>query len=703
MQQSRTATSPVSEILQAMTLEEKAGQMTQVTLDTLCHEPSHALAAARLDPDLLASAVVGAGIGSILNVAGGPLTAPEWRILLTEIQRVAVEETRLGIPILVGLDAVHGSGYTRGAAVFPHNLSMAATWRPELARAAARMTAVELSECGVPWNFAPVLDVARTPLWSRMVETYGEDKHLATEMGLAAIQGHRDVPGIASCAKHFIGYSAPQSGRDRTTAWLPDSLLRDVFLPPFAAAVEAGVPTIMVNSGDINGIPVHASRALLTDLLRDELGFAGLVVTDWEDVIKLHTLHCVAPTVREAVRIAIEAGIDMSMTPYDVGFAEEVVGLVRDGEIPESRIDESVTRILELKADLGLFANPLTVPSGFSGNRTEVNRECAASSLVLLENDGILPLRDTSRVRIIGDGADSMPALCGPWTMTWQGDDPGAYPASEDTLEATWTARFPGANSNSTQEEETVVLCLSETPSVEKPGDILDLTLDEDQQKLGSELVASGKRVVALLLFDRPRVLGAWIESCAAVVWCGRPGTQGANAIIGLLLGESEPDGRLPFTYPRHTGELVTYDHRRTDRLGKLYGLRKDYKFDGFDPRWRFGHGRSYTTFETHDLQVDLHESGARVSVTVSNTGGRAGRQVVAVYLSDLYATVAPRVELLAGFDSVQLRAGESRRVDLQVPESAFGFNGPVGFVIEPGEFKFRVENEEVRVHVEKS
>ncbi|MFT5143320.1 MAG: beta-glucosidase, partial [Thalassolituus oleivorans] len=404
-----------------------------------------------------------------------------------------------------------------------------------------------------------------------------------------------------------------------------------------------------------------------------------------------------APSITDAVRMAIEAGIDMSMTPYDVGFAHEVVALVRAGVIPESRIDQSVRRILELKEDLGLFARPVTVSSGFEGSRASVNRECAAAGLVLLENDGILPLKHPRQVQILGPGADSMPALCGPWTMTWQGDAAEAYPSDLETVRTAWIRRgFDPGPGVGQDEEETVVLCLAESPSVEKPGDILDLNLDQEQQKLAAELVESGKRVIALLFFDRPRILGPWIESCAAVLWCGRPGTEGAEAIIGLLLGETEPEGRLPFTYPRNPGELVTYDHRRTDRLGKLYGLSLDYKFDGFDPRWRFQHGLAYTNFETTELRADLNESGATVEVTVSNTGLRAARQVVAVYLSDLYASVAPPVEILAAFKSTHLGPGESKREILQVPQAAFGFNGPEGFVIEPGEFRIRVESEEI-------
>ena len=682
------AAQDVGELLSRMTLREKAGQMTQVTLHALCRPDLGPGDKARLDPDRLRRGVIETGVGSVFNVAGRALTAEEWRGVVGEIQDAAAQ-SRLGIPVLFGLDAVHGSGYTLGATLFPQNLSLAATFRPDLVREASRITAIELAECGVPWNFAPVLDVGRTPLWSRMVETFGEDPLLATRLGVAAVQGHGDVEGIAACAKHYVGYSAPATGRDRTTAWIPDELLQDVYLPPFAAAVVAGVPTLMVNSGDVNGVPVHASRRLLTEILRDQLGFKGVIVSDWEDVIKLHTLHRVAPTVKEAVRISVEAGIDMSMTPFDFDFADLVVELVEEGALEESRVDESVGRILALKQDLGLSEDPLpnVVDAPPERERIEVSSEAATASLVLLENNGILPLKPGTRVRFEGEAADSVPALCGPWTFTWQGSDPTTYPDSLRSLRASWS---PWRSANGTS-AEVIVLCLSETPSVEKPGDIADLRLDDVQQEQARSALATGLPVIALLCFDRPRVLDDWIEQCAAVVWVGRPGPSGGDAIATLLRGEAEPAGRLPFTYPRHPGELITYDHRLTDRVGRLYGLSQEFRMDGFNPRWRFGHGLSYTRFRIDAPEVDDTGGDVHLSVRVANIGDRSGSEVVQVYLSDLYASVAPRVERLAAFQSVQVGMGDSVEVRLTIPAEAFGFHGPDGFVIEPGDFRLRV------------
>ncbi|MFT4605008.1 MAG: beta-glucosidase [Rhodothermales bacterium] len=674
-----------------MTLREKAGQMTQVTLHPLCDPGMDPKGPAVLDMDLLRHAVVEVGVGSIFNVAGRPLDFGEWRALLEEIQRVAVHESRLGIPIVFGLDAVHGSGYTKGATLFPQNLALAASFRPELSRAASRITAQELAACGVPWNFSPVLDVGREPLWSRFVETFGEDVHLTKRMGTAAVQGHQDVKGVAACAKHFLGYSAPATGRDRTTAWIPDGLLRDIYLPPFKAAVDAGVETVMVNSGDINGEPVHASRALLTDLLKIELGFDGVVVTDWEDVIKLHLIHRVAPSVRDAVRISVMAGIDMSMTPYEFGFADHVVSLVEAGELPEARVDDAVGRILLLKERLGLFEAPLpTIELPPARERIQVSQEAAAASLVLLENrDAVLPLGPEASVAIVGPGCDSAPVLSGPWSYSWQGSDPADYPEGSETVVSAWD-RTAG-DRKAPELADVIVLCLAEKPTVEKPGDINDLRLDDEQQEFARGVLALGKPVIAVLLFDRPRVLGDWIDDCAAVIWAGRPGPFGAEALVKLLQGSVNPSGKLPFTYPRSTAEVITYDHRLADELGKSYGLRPDYAFDGWTPRWRFGAGLSYTSFGVEALSVHLGSEGVKARVALFNKGDRAGREVIQAYVQDHFASVAPRVERLAAFQSVELEPGQRVEVEMDLDERIIGFHGKDGFVLEKGMFSVRI------------
>ncbi len=681
----------IESLLARMTLREKAGQMTQVTIHSLCDPGMDPKGPAVLDMGRLRHAVAEVGVGSVFNVAGRPLDFGEWRALLEEIQHVAVNESRLGIPIVFGLDAVHGSGYTKGATLFPHNLGLAATFRPELARAASRITAQELAACGVPWNFSPVLDVGREPRWSRFVETFGEDVHLAKRMGAAAVLGHQDVVGVAACAKHFLGYSAPATGRDRTTAWIPEGLLRDIYLPPFKAAVEAGVETVMVNSGDINGEPVHASRALLTDLLKVELGFKGVVVTDWEDVIKLHLIHRVAPSVRDAVRMAVLAGIDMSMTPHEFGFADHVVSLVEAGEVPLSRVDDAVRRILRLKEGLGLFEAPLpSVELPPDRERIRVSREAAAASLVLLENrDAVLPLRPETTVAIVGPGCDSAPVLSGPWSYSWQGDNPADYPKDAETIVSAWDKVV--GDRRAPESADVIVLCLAEKPTVEKPGDIDDLGLNDEQQEFARGMLALGKPVIAVLLFDRPRVLEDWTRDCAAVIWAGRPGPFGAGALVDLLLGTFNPCGKLPFTYPRSTGEVIPYDHRLPDRLGKSYGARPDYAFDGWRPRWRFGAGLSYTSFRVEALSVSAGREGVKASVTLFNAGDRTGREVVQAYVRDHFASVAPRVERLAAFQSVELEPGRRIVIDLDLDDRVIGFHGRDGFVLEKGMFSVRV------------
>lgn len=696
-------------LLAEMTIEEKVGQMTQVTLQAVTHAPVAPGVRPELDHAAVGDLVIRRGIGSVLNVRDAALGVEDWRTLMDELQ-AAARSTRLAIPLLYGIDAVHGAGYTRGATLFPQSLSMAAAWDPDLVRQAASVTAAEIRSCGIPWNFAPVLDVGRHPLWSRFVETYGEDVLLTCVLGEAAIRGHADVDGVASCAKHFVGYSAPASGMDRTTAWLPDHLLREIYLPPFEAAVRSGVPSIMVNSGDVNGIPVHASRFLLTDVLRNELGFGGVVVTDWEDVVKLHTVHRVAPTLKDAVRLAVEAGIDISMTPYDAHFAEELASLVADGLVPEFRIDESVRRILRMKLDLGLFDRP--VPDPVPGRRpgsmehTALARRAARESIVLLENrDATLPAESGSRVLLAGHSAASRTMLLGPWTGTWQGSDETRCPRSVPTVEETFRTRFddhfagfvsdPEKIAGLAGDVDLVVACLGERPSVEKPGDRHDLEVGPAERRMAEAALATGRPVVLVLLTDRPLRVGDLSERASAVVWAGRPGMCGAEAIVDLLTGRADPEGRLPFTWPRHAHPFLPYDHRLSDRLGPSYGLGPGIPLDGFDPSWQFGHGLSYANIETTGVSVTPDvvrtDERIRISVSVANRGPRPGAEVIHVMVSDRFASVAPPVERLRAFRKIRLDPAEEATEVFELPVSDLAFHAPGGPGLEPGAFGIRV------------
>ncbi|HEU4556348.1 MAG TPA: glycoside hydrolase family 3 protein, partial [Longimicrobium sp.] len=429
----------VDSLLARMTLEEKVGQMTQLTLAAFTARDTPHRDSVRLDPAKLREGIVNRHIGSILNTERGALTVEGWHAAIRQIQQMAMRETRLGIPIVYGIDFVHGANYTRGGTIFPHNLALAATFDTALARRAGEITGDEAWASALPWNFAPVLDVGRQPLWPRFYETFGEDPWLTSLMGAVQVEGMQRGGRVAATMKHYLGYSNPRSGHDRTPAYMSVREVRESYLPPFAAAVRAGARTVMVNSGEIDGEPVHASRYWLTDVLRGELGFDGVIVTDWSDIIYLHTRHRVAPTLKDAVLIAVLAGVDMSMTPNDYQFHDDLVALVREGQIPESRIDQSVRRILLLKAGLGLFDRPFPDPAAArlvgSEASAAVNRDAARRAITLLKNEGgVLPLRKNARILLTGPAAHSLTALAGGWTYTWQGADASHYPDGPRTL-----------------------------------------------------------------------------------------------------------------------------------------------------------------------------------------------------------------------------------------------------------------------------
>lgn len=729
--------SRVESLLATMTLEEKAGQMTQMTLGSLSATRGWVDGEQSIDAAKLRAAIVGSGIGSVLNNFDKAMPPDRWRQIVTEVQRVALEETRLGIPVIYGVDSVHGANYVTGATIFPQNLALAATWDPEMARVAGEITAAEMLACGLPWNFAPVADVARQPYWSRFFETFGEDPLLASAMtgaSVAGLQGRGlssfagvaagEPIGVAACLKHFFGYSAPRSGRDRTPAFLSVPEMHDVFLPPFRAGFAEGARTVMVNSGVLNGEAVHASRGVLTGLLRERLGFRGVVLTDWEDVIKLHTVHRVAQSPKEAVAMAVEAGVDMSMVPSDASFAGHLVELVREGRVSPDRVDQSVRRILTLKEDLGLFESPVPGEAAFlsgavgsTANRAAA-RGAALASLVLLKNEaGLLPLDGSARVLVTGPGADSVIPLHGSWTYSWQGTEAAFYPDTP-TIARAMIQEFGAdrvrhiagngydaspaleAAVDQARRSDVILLCLAEAPSTEKPGDIDDLALPRAQLELADALIATGKPVVIAMAANRPRLLTLQAEKAAAFIWLGQPGPHGPEALAAILRGRSSPSGRLPFTYPRVPGLILTYDHTRSDDLGP------EYQPGAFSPLFHFGSGLTYTSFDYARPQVRPTPGGdgLEVSVVVRNTGGRAGVEVVQAYLSDEYASLVPRVKRLAAFQRVEINAGEEALVRLVIPAESFGFTNTAGQpVFEPGAFTLRIGGHELPLSVSKS
>ena len=699
----------VDSLLSRMTLEEKVGQMTQLTIGAVAAQGGPARDSVRLDAAKLRHALVDRHVGSLLNVIGGALTLEGWHSLIAQVQDVAVKQTRLGIPVIYGVDFVHGANYTRGGTIFPHNLGLAAAFDTALARRAGEVTGDEAVASGLPWNFAPVLDVGRQPLFPRFYETFGEDPLVAATLGRASIEGMQRSGRVAATMKHYLAYSAPRTGRDRTPADISRREVREIFLPPFAQAVRAGARTVMVNSGEIDGEPVHASRYWLTDVLRGELGFDGVIVTDWEDIYFLHTRHRVAPTIKDAVRMAVEAGIDVSMTPNDFRFTDALIELVRDGTIPESRVDESVRRILLLKADLGLFDAPGPDPAQRALFATEESvataREAARASITLLKNDGgVLPLDPAARILVTGPAANSLTALNGGWTYTWQGTDASHFPDGPRTLLEAMLRRGRdvryvagsgftqpgdmGAALDAAQDADVVVVAVGEDAYSEWVGNIDDLTLPEPQLRLVEAVQATGKPVVLVLVEGRPRVISRVVDRSRGVVMAYWPGMYGGDAIAEVLFGQVNPSGKLPFTYPRHPNALLTYDHRFSETTNTGF----DRGPGGFDPQWEFGHGLSYTTFAYRDLQVDAAEiapgDSLAVRVTVQNTGGRAGRESVLLFTRQHYASVTPSVRRLRAFQKVDLQPGEARTVTFRLPTDDLRFVGRDGQpVLEPGAF----------------
>jgi beta-glucosidase len=706
-----TASPRVEALLAAMTLEEKVGQMTQLTIGVVGAQGGPTHDSVRIDPAKLREAIVNRHVGSLLNVIGGSLSIEGWHRLIGEIQGMAMRETRLGIPVIYGIDFVHGANYTRDGTIFPHNLGMAATFNPALARRAGEITADEAIASGLPWNFAPVLDVGRNPVWPRFYETFGEDPTVTAIFGREQVLGMQAGGRVAATLKHYLAYSASRTGHDRAPVELSVRGVRENYLPPFAAAVRAGARTVMVNSAEIDGEPVHASRYWLTEVLRGELGFTGVVVTDWEDIYYLHTRHRVAPTIKDAVRMAIEAGVDMSMTPSDFRFTDALVELVREGAVPEQRIDQSVRRILTLKEELGLFERPVPDPALRARFATDeaaaVARQAARESITLLRNEGgILPLRRDAKILVTGPAAQSMTALNGGWTHTWQGADASHFPEAprtvlEAVLRRARDVRYvagsgftePGDVEEAARladDADVAVVVIGEDAYAEGVGDIADLTLPEAQLGLVRAIQATGTPTVLVLVQGRPRIIHSVADAARGIVMAYWPGMHGGEAVAEVLFGETNPGGKLPFTWPRHPNELVTYDHKLTETLSPRF------QGQGYRPQWPFGHGLSYTTFAYRDLRMDAVEMGPagriRVQVTVQNTGGRAGDETVLLYTRQHYASRTPYTRRLRAFERVSLAPGESRTVAFTLAADDLRFAGQDGrMVLEPGAFDVMV------------
>ncbi|MFN5218089.1 MAG: beta-glucosidase [Sphingomonadales bacterium] len=678
-----------------MTVQEKVGQMSQIDLGVLAvGKVCEVTDPIRLDTARLRLAFQRYKVGSVLNCGCGfhALSRKRWLEIIDSIQQANNQYTSHGIPVLYGIDAIHGANYTLGSTLFPQQIGQAATWNPELVKAAARITAYETRASGIPWNFSPVLDIGRQPLWSRFFETYGEDVCLAKKMTNACITGYQGNTfgneQVAACMKHFLGYSYPLSGKDRTPVWIGERELRAYFLPTFQEAIRLKAKTLMINSGELNGVPVHASFSILTTLLRDELGFEGIAVTDWEDVYKLHTTHKVAETLREAVKMAVMAGIDMSMTPNDFQFNELLLDLVRSGEIPESRLDMSVRRILKVKMELGLDGNPVTpsqadYPLFGSDSFARIAYAAVAESVTLLKNEGeLLPLKEGDKLWVMGNATNSINYLNGAWSQTWLGQDTRFNePGKMTILQALQAGYGKGLISAVTPEfvaqtarkskrlPKAVIYCLGETPATEIPGNIDDLSIpipEEDRKALGS-LKVRNVPVVLVLLLGRPRIITDLDKLSNAVVHAYIPGQEGAKPLADILYGKINPSGRLPFIYPRSSGDIVHYDRKRTEDNDISFGDK------GYKPLYDFGYGLSYTRFEYLALTVSPGNDTFTMNVHVKNTGSYEGKEVIQVYYRDEYAPVTPSQKKLCAFTKVSLKPGQDAVVTLKVPFSDVG------------------------------
>lgn len=739
----------VEAMLAKMTLEEKVGQMAQINLDVVAKGSSRFNSDEPLAMDLtkVRDALVKYHVGSVLNAANNRARTPEtWHGLISQLQNVATTETRLKIPIIYGIDAVHGETYTAGATMFPQEIAQAAARNRALVRRGAEITAYETRASAIPWVFSPVLDLGSDSRSPRQWETFGEDPYLGAQMGEQLVKGYEgeknDIGNpehVASCIKHFLGYQVPQSGKDRTNANIPDESLYEYHLPAFRAAVAAGANTLMVNSGLINGIPTHANRALLTGLLKEKLGFKGLIVTDWADIENLFTRDHIATSSKDAIRIGVNAGLDVAMIPYQYeAFCNSLVELVKEGKVPQARVDNAVRRILGVKYRLGLFEKPVTNPKDYpkfgSTEFEKASYQTAAEAITLLRNEGnLLPLKKTAKILVTGPNANSMRTLNGAWTYSWQGEKTPDFAAKYHTIlqamqqkaGASNVSYVPGVSYNmkpdgkyydesadqmdaavaAAQAADVVVLCLGENSYVEKPGDLNDMHLSELQTQLAQRLTATGKPVVLVLNEGRPRVISRFEQPMKAIVQVYLPGNFGGDALADILFGDVNPSGKLPYTYPRYPNALISYIHKYSDEQKKGEGV-YNYEAD-YNPQWEFGHGLSYTTFKYSNLTVDkatpTKADVLTVRVQVTNTGSREGMEAVHLFSSDLIATqIAPDVRRLRRFDKISLKPGETKTVTFSLPVRELAYAGHNGEpVLEAGDFDLRIGDQVQRIKLQ--
>lgn len=714
----------VSELLSKMTLEEKVGQMTQITVTVFedAKRPGY------FDATKLKQGIQEYHIGSILNVPNpGAPTLQRWQETMTAITNEA-NKSRLKIPILYGIDAIHGASYTAGATLFPQQIGLAATFNTDLVQRGAEISAYETRASSIPWVFSPDLDFPRNPAWSRMWESFGEDAYLSSKMAVALVNGfERNNVGskysVASCMKHYIGYGSTTTGKDRTPSIIPERILRQYDLTIYEAAIKAGAKSVMVSSGEINGTPVHSSKHLITDILKNELGFEGVVVTDWKDIIYLNTRHKVAETKRDAVRIAVMAGIDMSMVPEEFTFYTDLVDLVKKGEVPMSRIDDAVTRILRMKFELNLFQNTVAnlkeYPKFGSAEHIEEAYKTAAESITLLKNNNaVLPLNKNEKILVTGATANSMKNLNGGWSYNWQGENADTYAAEKLTILEAFQAKLgkenvlytAGADIEKEDDAEIqkavelaksaskIVLCLGEKNYTETPGDISNIFMSKSQIKLALALAKVNKPIILVLNEGRPRLISDFEDKMSAVVQCYLPGNEGGRALVDILYGEVNPSGRLPYNYPKYPNSLEKYNRKYTESLADEEQNNDAQYEKSYSPQFEFGTGLSYTTFAYSNLKIDKTEINnteeVNVSVEVTNTGKRAGKEAVLLYLSDNFASITPEVKALKRFEKISLEPNETKTVKFTLNQKDLQFvNEDLKWISEKGTFTIQISN----------
>ena len=727
----------VEQTLKKLTLEEKIGQMMELVTDLFGANDKNGVF--YIDEHKTDSILSRYKIGSILNAPNtcAP-TAKQWEKYIAQIQKISMK--RIGIPCVFGLDQNHGSTYTQGGTLFPQNINVAATFNREIARRSAEATAYETRAVSVPWTYSPTVDLGRDARWPRIWENFGEDCYLSSEMGKAMVYGFQgedpnniDQYHIATSMKHFMGYGVPWTGKDRTPAYISPADLREKHFAPFLAGLQAGALTVMVNSASVNGMPMHANKDILTGWLKEETGWDGVLITDWADINNLYTREMVAKDKKDALRIAINAGIDMIMEPYSCDACGYLIELVKEGKIPMSRIDDACRRVLRMKYRLDLFKNPtqkLKNYPKFGGEEfAKLALEGATESMVLLKNEGnILPLQHGKKILLTGPNANQMRCLDGGWSYTWQGHRADEFAGKYNTIYEAFCKEYGKENvilnqgvtynekgkyweENEPQilgavaaakDADVIVACIGENSYTETPGNLTDLWLSENQRNLVKALAQTGKPVILVLNEGRPRLIADIEPLAQGIIDILIPGNMGGDALANLVSGKSNFSGKMPYTYPKEINSLANYDFKKSEEVGTMEGA-YDYNAK-ITQQWGFGYGLSYTSYQYSNLKVSQsdfrHGDIIKVSVDVKNTGKVAGKESVLLFSSDLIASMVPDGRRLRAFDKVELQPGETKTVtfELKADDLAFvGWNGK--WRLEEGDFKLMIADQSADIH----